>query len=741
MQRQACKRKRGKTRRLRQSLQHNSLQAETKKQKQLQEGQLRPADLSSEQKLEQRGENKRRGTKACTSQPQGEPNQLLRRRWCRTAAPQATACNKNSLGIGAQERPPKRPWRILVDTGAELSVAPRSFAANTQLSPCEKDLQLRTANGIAIQTFGMRTVQLLCQGFSFTMSFVIADVEQPLLGLSSLLRHNLSLHLDSNLGHHLGNTAGEKIQLEQRGRQIYLVACPTELGLTHCMIGNLLDNSLSPEAKNLGHEVSLDKGVLDEGGATSFSLGHKQHKPTKNKTAIGQQTALPRAKLQKQKGQQKAVSKLRTQQKTRFTEKIQLALLDPEDPRSILDEQASKDLSLRILLTLSLMKKWQLTTTRIRTASPPQLTKNQLRELGLKQSVVDSQIFVGWQLCVMLHEHVMLIGGEKLQQEDFLNKLSACMPLEDTRQLDDKTPVNFMGRSLEHNRAERSISLHLPSAFYLQLLRRCSSEDATSRDSPRDELENEAPRWNNMILDAEKTELYRQTVGDLQWSSLSRPDISFAVQQLSNSFVKPTESHEDQLVNLLRHLKGTQHYSISLQPPRRWMKAKNLELLAFSSVSWSGACRSISGLSLSFMGVPLATSATRQATSTKAAELESVRMACTQAIHTESLLQDLQLVQPIALRVLTGGPLAEQLGLSRNNRHLHLLSWFGQFQLSKVGSQQNLAASLTNNLTASGLHRLLPKLRMHTRSADALALSTELGSGPASFGVAQVASS
>ena len=216
------------------------------------------------------------------------------------------------------------------------------------------------------------------------------------------------------------------------------------------------------------------------------------------------------------------MSKLRTQQKTRFTEKIQLALLDPADPRSILDEQASKDLSLRILLTLSLMKKWQLITTRVRPALPQQQTKSQLRELGLRQSVVDSQIFVGIQLCVMLHEHVTLIGGEKIQQEDFLNKLSACTPLEDTSQLDDKTPLNFMGRSLEYNRAERSISLHLPSAFYLQLLRRYSLEDATSRDSPRDELENEAPRWTNVILDAEKTKLYRQTVGDLQWSSLEQ---------------------------------------------------------------------------------------------------------------------------------------------------------------------------------------------------------------------------
>ena len=89
----------------------------------------------------------------------------------------------------------------------------------------------------------------------------------------------------------------------------------------------------------------------------------------------------------------------------------------------------------------------------------------------------------------------------------------------------------------------------------------------------------------------------------------------------------------------------------------------------------------------------MAASTTTQAT-TIAAELESVRMACTQAIHTKSLLQDLQLDQPIALRVLIGGPLAEQLGLSRSNRHFQLWSWFGQFQLSRVSQQQNLAASL-----------------------------------------------
>ena len=133
------------------------------------------------------------------------------------------------------------------------------------------------------------------------------------------------------------------------------------------------------------------------------------------------------------------------------------------------------------------------------------------------------------------------------------------------------------------------------------------------------------------------------------------------------------------------------------------------------------------------MGVPLVASTTIQATTKRAAEFASVRMACAIAIHTKSLLQDLVLEQPISWRVLTGGALAMQLGLSRRSRHIQLRSRFGQFQLSKVSPKQNLAATLANNSTASGLHRLLPKLKMHARAADALALSTGRGEETAFF--------
>ena len=207
----------------------------------------------------------------------------------------------DSLGTEAKGSP-QRPWRILVDTGAELSVALRSFAAEIPLSSLQSsDLKLHTASGKDIEIFGMKTLQLVCHGFCFVMSFVIAEVSQPLLGLGSLLRNNMSLHLDNQLGHYLGNNLGGKIQLEQTGLQIYLSASPEELGLSHLMTSNLLQQSLLPEAKKQSKEMSQDEG----GAKPSFPLAKsKQHRQPRNKTAIGQTTSFHKNSSEATKGEE-----------------------------------------------------------------------------------------------------------------------------------------------------------------------------------------------------------------------------------------------------------------------------------------------------------------------------------------------------------------------------------------------------------------------------------------------------
>ena len=88
-----------------------------------------------------------------------------------------------------------KTWGILVDTGAATSVAPKSFASHIELSPAPPTLQLTTATGKAIETFGVRRVHLHTQGLSFEVAFVIADVVTPLLGLDAMLHESLSLHL------------------------------------------------------------------------------------------------------------------------------------------------------------------------------------------------------------------------------------------------------------------------------------------------------------------------------------------------------------------------------------------------------------------------------------------------------------------------------------------------------------------------------------------------------------------
>ena len=121
------------------------------------------------------------------------------------------------------------PWALLVDTGAATSVAPKSFAPHLELSPAPSTFQLATATGEAIKIFGLRHVHLQCQDLSFKVSFVIADVVTPILGLETIMQHNLSLSFEHDQTF-LVNQAGKRTQLEHVGRHLYLVACPFQHG-------------------------------------------------------------------------------------------------------------------------------------------------------------------------------------------------------------------------------------------------------------------------------------------------------------------------------------------------------------------------------------------------------------------------------------------------------------------------------------------------------------------------------
>ena len=570
-------------------------------------------------------------------------------------------------------------------------------------------------------------MHLLASPLCFEISFLIADVTTPILGVDTLLRENLSLRIEGNQ-QQLVHQSGEYTQLVPEGQLLYLLASPLQLGCDIYMIGSLLTGSSLPE--NKPEQVALDLGaaqsigeVLDKGGASCNSFSQEnldnEHNLGKNKTALGtaplqhlgQQTAYKAKKKEpsapgsshqqlgmrreKQKGQHDAASKLRNNlRKPRSINKIELAMMAAEETTS-LDTATRLDLGLRFLLTFSLINQWQISKAKVGTAYQEEPSSNiSLEELGLRTCAADSNIFFGEQLLVMMFQGEFLIGGATLQQECFINKLSALDLLQETTQLDN-APVLFQNKILEHNKLEQSVSLSVPVAFYMQLLKRHSLEHEPPMTLPQEELSTRASRQNH-VLDAKQRKLYKKTVGQLFWLRTCRPDASFAIEQLSLHLDNPTAQDLSQLCCLLRYLKGTMSYSLTLQPvsKKSFEKASHLELLAYSSTSWTKAASPTSTACLSCLGVTLATCCrqAREAWTQQAAELDSVVLAKQLAFHYQSLVQGMQLdlALPVHLRVffcsltcelVTGRPLALQLGLSRRSRHVHLRTKKGQLEL------------------------------------------------------------
>ena len=142
-----------------------------------------------------------------------------------------TQCQDKSLAmLGLDNSLAAESWALLVDTGAAT-----------------------TATGEAIKIFGLRHAHLQCQDLSFKVSFVIADVVTPFLGLDTLTQHNLSLSFEHDQ-RFLVDKTGKRTQLEHMGRHLYLVACPLEHGLSTFFRGSLSDViGFLPEDKEI-HE-------------------------------------------------------------------------------------------------------------------------------------------------------------------------------------------------------------------------------------------------------------------------------------------------------------------------------------------------------------------------------------------------------------------------------------------------------------------------------------------------------
>ena len=316
---------------------------------------------------------------------------------------------------------------------------------------------------------------------------------------------------------------------------------------------------------------------------------------------------------------------------------------------------APSRMSLKILLTLSLINRWEVLKSTISSALPqapfafsesvlvrpppeleespdvlwrltralygithsPQLShncvSNKLEELGLRRNQVEPCIFSSEQLIVILHLDSLLIGGDPQQQNSFLSQLSASVSLQDTTKLDANTSLSFLRMTLEYSKTDHSISLHPSTSYYRKLLNMYGMNKAKATSILEEQLCHSAGQSNltSKSLASERQQLYRIAVGHLLSATSIRPDISLAVTELSRSFNAPTQQDEQHLKKVLSYLKGTLHFTVSLQPPKKRVIERasiiHIQTCVHSTLKEGHQKQqAISGTTLSLWGVPLA---------------------------------------------------------------------------------------------------------------------------------------
>jgi histone deacetylase 1/2 len=95
------------------------------------------------------------------------------------------------------------------------------------------------------------------------------------------------------------------------------------------------------------------------------------------------------------------------------------------------------------------------------------------------------------------------------------------------------------------------------------------------------------------LLSSDDATRYRSVVGALQYFTLTRPDLAFAVNKVCQYLHSPTTAHWTAVKRILRYVKGTSDVGL------RIMKSSSMLISGFSDADWAGDIddrRSTSGL-------------------------------------------------------------------------------------------------------------------------------------------------
>lgn len=343
--------------------------------------------------------------------------------------------------------------------------------------------------------------------------------------------------------------------------------------------------------------------------------------------------------------------------------------------------------------------------------------------LGFVQSRADTSLFVynraGAQAYLLLYVDDMILSASSTNLlHHFVKRL------QDAFKVKDMGPVHhFLGISVRRT----GKGFFLSQAQYAEeLLERAGMAGCKSVATPADTKGKVSASDGTLIADATS---YRRLAGALQYLTITRPDIAYAVQQVCLHMHAPRDVHLTMLKRILRYIKGTAHLGVQLHA------ISSPSITAYSDADWAGCPdtrRSTSGYCI-FLGSSLISwSSKRQTTvsrSSAEAEYRAIANAVSECSWLRHLLSELLCKVPSATVAFCDNISSVYMSKNpvhhRRTKHIELDIHFvrekvaiGELRVTHVPSARQLADVFTKGLPSALFFDFRDSLSVTTGDVD-----------------------
>lgn len=259
-----------------------------------------------------------------------------------------------------------------------------------------------------------------------------------------------------------------------------------------------------------------------------------------------------------------------------------------------------------------------------------------VERLGFTKSSSDNSLFVyskGNDIAFLLLyvDDILLTASSPALRQHFTTLLKKEFEMSDDGKL-----KYFLGIKVDYNGDGMLLS---QTAYAKDILLRASMQECKPVSTPVDVKSKLSQDSGDKVDDPT---LYRSLAGALQYLTLTRPDIQYAVQQLCLFMHDPRTSHLNALKRVLRYLKGTITDGLQLY------KSSATTITAYTDADWAGCPdtrRSTSGYCVFLGGNLISWSSKRQDTvsrSSAEAEYKGVANVVAETCWIRNLLLELK---------------------------------------------------------------------------------------------------